>query len=286
MTLEAKLRKIAKENPEMRRYLVPLLKNAATPKVAVSKDTQDFVDWVFTTRHGNPIGVGEVEAELKKMGCPLLASKGGVKGPRFKKGDTLWIDFKLSKANPDVYQGQEVHSGVPVSLLDYDCTKVDCIDATGTSVTIRTKDKTELLCPWGQKPKGIPLYKYFEPSLIQAKTPPLEIVYLAGLEADDEQKVVAQNYIARGEAKGEKRSLNYYSGFSYGYRFGQNGMYFEVLAQQRFQMDGTTCGKRPSYGVRSFNPSLGQVLYIGTIGKRPHEWKDELEALKNPPIQP
>ncbi|KKR25632.1 MAG: hypothetical protein UT58_C0040G0007, partial [Microgenomates group bacterium GW2011_GWC1_39_7b] len=164
-------------------------------------------------------------------------------------------------------------------LLDYDCTKVDCIDATGTSVTIRTKDKTELLCPWGQKPKGIPLYKYFEPSLIQAKTPPLEIVYLAGLEADDEQKVVAQNYIARGEAKGEKRSLNYYSGFSYGYRFGQNGMYFEVLAQQRFQMDGTTCGKRPSYGVRSFNPSLGQVLYIGTIGKRPHEWKDELEAL-------
>ena len=58
---------------------------------------------------------------------------------------------------------------------------------------------------------------------------------------------------------------------------GANGYYFRGFPQQRMQVDPNS---EEGFQARTFNPSLGDVYYIGLFGTgRPSKWKDELADL-------
>lgn len=280
MDLRKELTKLAKKEASLRKHILPLLRKDAHKKTAIQQETRDFIDYIFTSTNGIPRKENEVLAMLKQSKIPQKPPKTRT-GPRFNKGDELFINMSKAKGN---YMGQDPVTGDPIALTPYDCQRCNCIAASASAVTIEVSDGTTILCPWGQKATGIPLFKFFMPFTMKG-SPMMEIIYLAAdKNVTDNQQVQALNYLGRGGA-GEQRSLNYYTGSCFGWRYNKEGqVYFDVHSQQRYQIEGTSCGpKKPwdAFGVRSFNPTDGKVLYIGLLGHRlPANWQQEFAKLK------
>ena len=165
-----------------------------------------------------------------------------------------------------------------------------CISADNSSVTLEMSDGTTVYLPWGQKSRSTPLFKFS--IAFQLKGSPLmEVIYMkepGKAPVRKKQELQAINYLGRG-GQGEQRSLNYYTGSCYGWRLNKQGQpYFEIGTQQRFQIDGTGCGKKPWDGPRptSFNPVKGKVLYIGLLGHRPRGWEQKFAQIKAQSLAP
>jgi hypothetical protein len=104
-----------------------------------------------------------------------------------------------------------------------------------------------------------------------------EIIYKAGNKPTPDQVYQAEVY-SRGARPGETRSLQYYSGSVHSGSTNKAGQYyFTCLPQQRMTIDPA---QYRSYDWRTFNPSVGELHYIGVMGRRPSNWTRELEAMK------
>lgn len=239
-------------------------KKAATPKVAVNKETEEFARWVFSTQ--GPMSPGEVEAFVKRqLGIKTSPPKKKRTGPRYQRGDQVEIKFakhKDAKSDPGPYKRFDGKIGTVTEVNESD--KSCMVAFKGEPAPVRFEGAL--------KTRGVGIYKYTAPYTLQGSAK-IEMIYVAGGKPTEDAKLVVDAYVSRGGEK-QQRSGNYYTGHVVMASVGGNGYYFRAFPQQRVEM-GTEGGFRP----RTFNPSKGQVLYVGLFGKRPSNWKRELEKL-------
>lgn len=262
---------LPKGSPERRAILAALRDNKGLDKVARG-NTGDFASWVLTTRQGNPLSASEVREFLKGLGVPVFSGGGGGrKKPRFRVGDRFCVKAEKHKGqDPEgVYRKYDRMMGVVVD---------DSGGAKGAPVVMKMTNGDVVSFPDAQeKYRGVGLGKATDYSKMKGHGP-IEIIYKAnpGREPLPDQQSIAAEYVARGSDRGERRSLNYYSGYVLGAGDGKNGLYMRIMAQQRISAD--PCDE--FFGIRSFNPNKGEVLYIGRLGKRPKGWEKEWAAIQ------
>jgi len=279
--LTLKLLRLAAKHPEKRAEMLPVLvklgvdankfatkfpipKEASASKVAVTKDTEDFVRWVLSTQA--PMSANEVETFVSRtLGIKTSAPVKKRSGPRFQRGDSVII--KASK-----------HSAAKFDRSNYDRFdgKVGTVtEADATDVMVRMEGQSvDVRFPGAQSQRGVGIYKYTKPYTVTGSAK-IEMIYNAGGKPTPDAQVVVEAYMARTK-RTEKRAANYYTGHVVFASEGGNGYYFRGFPQQRMEVDPNS---EAGFQARTFNPSLGKVLYIGIFNSRPAKWKGELEKL-------
>jgi len=261
---------LPKGSPERRAILAALRDAKGVDKVA-RNNPSDFASWVLTTREGNPLPASEVSAFLKGLGVPIFTGGGGRAKPRFRIGDRFCVKAeKHNGQDPEgVYRKYDRMMGIVVD---------DSGGAKGAPVVMKMTNGDVVSFPDAQdKWRGVGLGKATDYSKMKGHGP-VEIIYKRdpSRKPPPEQQTIAAEYIARGEKRGERRSLNYYSGYILGAAVGKNGLYMSIMAQQRISAD--PCDD--FFEIRSFNPTQGEALYIGRVGKRPKGWEKEWAAIQ------
>jgi len=247
-----------------------ILSNLTAAKQAADKEASDeFASYILSKQGGDPISVSEVEGFVKGLGIRI--NEGGRKkksGPRWQPGFRVCIKAEKHKGDGiEVYRDNDRRIGIVVD---------DGGGQKGAPVTVKFGGE-EVVFPNAQRSRGVGMYKATDYSNMKGYGP-IEIIYKADPSSRPprEQKAIAAEYIARGESRGVKRSLNYYSGWVFIAAKGGNGFYFSILAQQRASQDACAEG----FPFRSFNPGKAEVLYIGKLGKRPRGWETEWTAIQ------
>ena len=244
-----------------------LLEKAAFDKEAAG-DAGVFASYVLSSQEGNPIPVKEVEGFIKGLGIRVGGKKSKKPGPRWQKGYRVCIKAEKHKGDGiEVYKDNDRRIGIVVDEGD---------GSKGSPVTVAFGSE-EVVFPNAQRSRYVGMYKATDYSKMKGYGP-IEIIYKSdpSRKPPKEQKQIAAEYIARGEARGQMRSLNYYSGYVFVAAVGANGFYFSILAQQRASQDQCAEG----FPFRSFNPAKAEVLYIGRLGKRPRGWEQDWEAMQ------
>jgi hypothetical protein len=236
-----------------------------TDKLAAA-DSGDFARWVLSN-YSDPIPESEARSFIEsKLGLEIKPPRKPRGGPRFQKGDEVVIKKDKHK-NAETMEVYAEFNGKVGEVIDTD----------STGATVKFKSGGEGVFPDAQKLRGVGIYKYTPPFVMQG-SPALEMVYLAEeKEIRDEQKVIVDRYLSNG--KTQTRSGNYYSGYAFTASVNQGGqVYFSVFPQQRVEVDPES---ESGFLPRSFNPTKGQVLYMGLLGKRPVGWKDQWAEQEN-----
>ncbi len=104
----------------------------------------------------------------------------------------------------------------------------------------------------------------------------MEMIYFAGGKPTADATFIVKAYLARGKP-GVDRSGQYYSGHVVMAATGGNGYYFQGYPQQRMAIS-QTCGE--GFQARNFNPRVGDMYYLGLLGRRPKNWEAELKDLE------
>lgn len=278
--LRKKLLRLAHENPESRTKIFPILarldprlallaskeegKKQAGAKVAIAKDTEDFIRWVVSTQ--GPMSSTEVEAFVSRtLGIKTSPPVKKRTGSRFQRGDSVLIKAgkhtaaKFDRSNYDRFDGK-------IGTV----TEVDGSDA----MVAFKGERADVRFPGAQSPRGVGIYKYTKPYTITGSSK-IEMIYNAGGKATPDQKVIVDAYRGRGRET-EKRPVNYYTGHVVMASTGANGYYFRGFPQQRLEVDPQS---EAGFQARTFNPAFGEVLYIGIMNSRPSNWKAELERM-------
>jgi len=237
----------------------------AAVKVAINKDTEDFVRWVVSTR--SPMSPSEVESFVNrglniKTRSPITKRT----GPRYQRGDSVIINAKKHKSRKFDRGNYDRFNGKVGTVVELDGALDVMVAIKGEPAPVRF--------PGAQSPRGVGIYKYTKPYTVTGSAK-VEMIYDAGGKATKDQKVVVDAYLGRARGT-EKRAANYYTGHVTLASTGKRGWYFKAFPQQRMQIDPQSEG---GYQGRTFNPSFGKVLYIGVFGSRPGNWKDELKSL-------
>lgn len=261
---------LPKGSAERRQVLALLIPASMRSKVAVNAKTQDFVEWVVNT---DPVPMTEAEIEKFLKGTLRMEIKPPLQkrqGPRFQEGDRVQVkkDKHKDEATSGPYIEFNGKIGTVVGVAGEDAlVKMD----SGPSEPVRFVGAL--------KPRGVGLFKY-TPAFVMEGSVAVEMVYYMDAEADvkEEQAVVVEQYMNRAR-KGEKRSMNYYTGHLFNVRLNQAGqLYFQMFPQQRVEVDPES---EAGFLARSFNPSKGKVLYIGRLNTdRPSGWEQELEEMR------
>ena len=252
-----------------RRILVAAL------KVAVSPDTEDFVEWVIATQA--PMTEQQVTRYLEtKLGraptpAPAAGASGRKSGPldigekvlidKTKNTNTLNSDACERYHNRVAQVAEKTPTGLVVQFYEGNN------DVPSNTLTSEKQFFDGFAS--GQKTG---LYRWTPRSDYQdanvEKKLLFEAVYLrGGMGVDTRRMESIEDYINSGTLKGETRSSVYYTGVVGRFAENQKGeVYFTLSTMQR---DTPT----------SINPKTGKLLYIGVAGKRPGGWKDEAVAL-------
>ena len=264
--LRKKLIRLAHEDPRLRPHLLPILEahRVAMQREAFGKETQDFAEWALNQL---PMAASEVEkivrGTLKIKTSPKVKKRSG---PRFQAGDRVTInkDKQKDAATAEMY---ERYNGVSGTVV-----QDDGLDA----IVDLDNGQRGIRFPNAQKSRGVGIGKE-QRSYTVTGSPMIEMLYKAGGKPTPDQKLVVENYLAGGRS-GEQRIGQYYSGSVTFASVGKNGYYFKALPQQRTEIvPGQSYG---SYGWRTFSPNVGQVFYIGVLGRRPRAWKGELAEMR------
>ena len=245
-----------------------LLEKAAFDKEAAG-DSGEFASYILSKQEGSPSPVNEVQGFVKGLG--VRVSEGGRKkapGPRWQRGYRVCIKADKHKGDGiEVYRDNDRRIGIIVDEGD---------GSKGSPVTVAFGSE-QVVFPNAQRSRGVGMYKATDYSSMKGYGP-IEIIYKAdpSRRPNPDQKQIAAEYVSRGDARGQRRSLNYYSGYVFTAAKGSNGFYFSILAQQRASQDACAEG----FPFRSFNPAKAEVLYIGRLGKRPRGWQKDWEAMQ------
>lgn len=238
-------------------------KKAGMSKVAIKPETEEFMRWVMSTQP--PMSSGEVASFINRsLGIktsPPVKRRGG---DRFQRGDSVIIKAKKHKSskfdrgNYDLYDGK---TGTVVGT-------------EGQDAMVSFNGKPDVRFPGALTSRGVGIYKYTKAYTITGSAK-IEMIYNAAGKSTSDAKVTVDAYVGRARGT-EKRSANYYTGHVIFASVGSKGFYFRGFPQQRMDVDPNS---EAGYQARTFNPSLGQVLYIGVFNSRPAKWKAELKKM-------
>lgn len=249
----------------------------AAIKVAVSPDTEDFVEWVLATQ--KPMSESEMvrflEAKLGRTPDPAPAKgQSGRKSPTtpLAVGEKVMVD-KTKNANPlNTDACEQYHNRVgQIESVTNEGMIVQFYRGNMDSWADDLTGEKQLFNGFqsGQK-SG--LYRWTPKSAIVENSTDkkilFECVYLrGGTSVDTRRMEQIEQYVEQGVLRGESRSTVYYTGLVGRFAENQQGeVYFGLVAQQR--------------DVPTFiNPKKGQLLYIGVAGKRPGGWVEEAVKL-------
>lgn len=243
--------------------LAAVKKYGENMRIAISKDTEQFCEWALNTQQ--PLDSGDVQNFISNVvGVkPRPPAEAGAKGPRWQTGKLVNI-----RADKHKYGGKDVYEKFDKKIGTI--TEID-----GSDVLVAFKgEPAPVRFPDANKPMGVGMYAYTEPFSIPGAHH-VEIVYISGTPSSSDAQVVVDHYMSKSRP-GEKRNMQYYTGYVSDASIGQKGYYFRLYSQQRVDPNIEDGGSRP----RTFNPSLGEVYYIGVVGKRPKGWKDEIEKIE------
>lgn len=240
-----------------RREILATLKEAELAKEAMSKDTQEFTDWVMLNMADSPMSeramIKVVEKILGREPSQYVAKK--KRGPDVEVGDMLM-------AKPD--KAPEVNKDV-AEQFKYEPGTVEKVDRE--SILLKYKNGQTARYEGTKTGVSTGLYRYTPKHEVggqRGKQTMVEAIYFSKPgEVDAYRKHVVSEYRERGEARGEDRKRPYYSGPVTAFRYLKDGtsVITTILAQQR------------PYPV-SVNPKKGDLLYLGILGKRPN-WKSD-----------
>ena len=267
MTLDQMIRTAAempKDHPDRRGLLAAI-------KVAVSPDTEDFVEWVLATQDPIPESamVKFLEAKLGQSPEPAPA-KGAA--PRrtgdLEVGEKVLVDKtkNTNTLNTDacaMYHNRvgQISDVSPAGLV------VQFYEGDNNNPSIKLTSEKQLFNGVASG-KKTGLYRWTPRPDYQQSSPYkkvlFEVVYLRGGTNIDRRRMdVNEDYVNKGTLQGENRSVVYYTGNVGRFAFNQEGeAYFTLSIAQR---DTPT----------TFNPVKGKLLYIGVAGHRPGGWEDE-----------
>jgi hypothetical protein len=271
-SLRKKLIRLAQDNPELRAKLKPQILALADPtrvasfgKVAIKPETEEFIQWALNTQ--SPMSPHEVEAFVnRQLGIKTSEKVKKRPGPRFQRGDQVEIKkdkHKLKGADPAPYHLFNGKIGTVVEVDGDDA----LVAFKGEPAPVRFQK--------AQAARGVGIYSYKPPYEIKGSAK-IEMIYEAGGKASPDAIATVEVYLGKGRGS-EKRSGQYYTGHVTFASVGDNGFYFKGYPQQRMRVDPAS---EAGYQARTFNPSVGRVLYLGVFGSRPSRWKDELEKLR------
>ena len=247
------------QGDDERRALLAAVKQADLEKEAISKDTQEFTDWVMLNMADSPMSeramVKVVEKILGREPSQYVAKQ--KRGPNVEVGDMLMAKpDKTPEVNKEVAEEFKYEPGTVERvdresiLLKYKNGQTARFEGTKTGVTTGLYRYTPKHEVGGQKGKQ---------TMVEA------IYFSKPGEVNSYRKHVVSEYQERGEARGEDRKRPYYSGPITAFRYlkDSDNVITTVLAQQR------------PYPV-SLNPISGKLLYLGILNKRPN-WKGDYE---------
>lgn len=255
--------------PALSPHLYPLIHKHAGPKVALAKDTEDFIEWVLATQEKmNPNAVQRfLEQKLGREPVEPIPGKKRNTGP-LQKGETVLVNARnnTNPLNVDACEAYHNRVGMVEDVGDGGLTIAFYTGNAETPSTTLSGDKHFFDGVQSGKKSG--LYRWTPKTTYQehavGKKVLLEVVYLrAGQRVDQRSIEQIERYVDLGEQKGENRSRVYYTGLVGKFAYGKDGdMYFALSSQQR---------DRPTF----ISPAKGKVLYIGVAGRRPAGWKQE-----------
>lgn len=265
--LRSKLIRLAHANPSLRADILPLLmsnKSASADKVAVSEETEDFVEWCVMKN--DKLSVNECKTILNRLNVPMqeAAALTPSRGP-LEKGEMVRCDAKKN-TNQLNTQVCEDHDGQIGSVIDVDgnALVVKFTDGIRDFGTGRFEGRES-----GSKTG---LYRHTPSDAGGANTRAMvEVIYIKDQTKPPSKDRIEQveEYVEKGTALGQQRSRIYYTGNPLKQAVGKDGSYyFTVFSAQRDQFP------------TSINPTKGQVLYIGLLGKRPGGWKSEFAKMQ------
>jgi ribosomal protein L21E len=281
--LIARAASLPQGHPERRKILASLSERFPAPRVAthdriaVGRDTEDFVEWVIATKMDDPMKPGEVERYLEaKLGReaerPVEGAPSSRKTGPLQEGETVKVD-KNKNTNPlntdhcELYHNRVgvVTKATPESLTVafYDG-DVDH-PSTNLSGDVQLFEGTASGAKTGLY-RHTPRTDYIENAV--DKKVMFEIVYFKGGDKVDVTRAEdIEAYVETGALRGEHRSLNYLSGYVGKFAYSKTGeLYFTFASPQR-----TT--------PTTVSPTKGKLLYLGILGKRPSGWAAEAEKL-------
>lgn len=270
--LRSKIIRLAHQKPELRPYLLPLLKGAAE-KTAASPETELFIEWVIATQKKmNPDAVQRfLEQKLGRTPTESVERAPAKRGP-LEKGETIMVDAYKNTNPLNVDAAKQYHNRVGF---------VEDISGDGVTIAFYTGDTDN-------PSKVVSGDKQFFDGKITGKTTGLyrwtsrvehqehavekrvgfEAVYFAEKPNVDRRSLEQiQKYVEKGVDKGESRSRAYFTGQVGLFTYNKSGeMYFSLVTPQR---------DRPTF----ISPAKGELLYIGVMGHRPGGWLRDAEGL-------
>jgi hypothetical protein len=281
IALRQRLIRVASQLPKgsenRRQVLALLLPDSMRSKVAVNEKTQDFVEWVVNT---DPVPMPEAEVErfLKSKLRMEVKPASPPKPPgtaRFAVGDRVKV--KADKHKDEATSGPYIEFNGKLGTVEQVVKNEQGAKYADALVRLDSGPSGLVRFPIALKSSGTGLARY-TPAFVMEGSVAIEMVYYrdAGADVKEEQAVVVEQYMNRAR-KGEKRSMNYYTGHLFNARINQAGqLYFQMFPQQRVSVD-----PEAGYEPRSFNPTTGKVLYLGRANTdRPSGWDKELEKLR------
>jgi hypothetical protein len=248
------------QGSEERRDLLAAVKQADLEKEAMSKDTQDFVDWVMLNMADSPMS----ERAMVKVVEKILGREPSQYVAKARPKKNLEVGDMLM-AKPD--KAPEVNKDV-AEQFKYEPGTIEKVDRE--SILLKYKNGQTARYEGTKTGVTTGLYRYtpkHETGSQSGKKTMVEAIYFKKPgEVEQYRKHVVSEYVERGEARGEDRKRPYYSGpiDAFRYKKDSSDVITTIKAQQR------------PFPV-TLSPKVGQLLYLGILGRRPN-WKKDYES--------
>ncbi len=247
----------------------------AAIKVAVSPDTEDFVEWVLATQA--PMTEAQVTHYLEaKLGrTPTPAPAAGASGRRtgpLDIGEKVLIDKTKNTNTLNGDACERYHNRVAQIAEKTPTGLVVQFYEGNNDIPSDTLTQEKQFFDGFASGQKTGLYRWtprsdYQDSNVEKKLL-FEAVYLRGGTGVDTRRMEnIENYVNKGVLQGETRSTVYFTGLVGRFAENQQGeVYFTLSSMQR---------DTPV----TINPKKGKLLYIGIAGKRPGGWMAEAESL-------
>lgn len=275
-TLFEKVVRLAYENPEFRKDLLPILREAGMDrvagleKVAISQKTRDLIKWIllsYERGERKPITDSGIRAILKRMNVEIKPYVPTTKKGPLEVGEYVIPDKHKNRSEQNMDLCERYHGKLGLVT-----------EVTNTGVVVRfdpagIREEVEFFGHDSGRTTG--LYRSGSPESARAHTrrPLVEGYYYRDPSArpriDKLRMEQIDEYLSKKE---DGRNPNYFSGYIIKAAENKQGkVYIRLMVQQG----------RPYLTI---NPSKGTLLYFGWIHKRPNFYPDLERWLGEAPV--